>query len=117
MLSRHVSIIRLYIVLPTNWCLLVLLATRIWYVDRQRAHLAAEAAGSNLTPIVRVILESGAINAATLLAFVITLSVGSQGLEVISEMVGIQEGVVCSHHQLIKLPFRAPPWWGSFSPS
>ena len=71
------------------WSLLVLLATRIWYVDRQRAHLAAEAAGSNLTPIVRVILESGAINAATLLAFVITLSIGSQGLEVISEMVSI----------------------------
>ena len=67
--------------------ILALLAFRIWHVDHQRAQLVEEAAGSRLTPVVRIILESGAINAATLFAFVMTLSFGSQGLEVMSEMV------------------------------
>ena len=40
-----------------------------------------------LTPIVRIILESGLINAAFLFAFVMTLVFGSSSLEIMSEMV------------------------------
>ncbi|TBU38607.1 hypothetical protein BD309DRAFT_874014 [Dichomitus squalens] len=73
-----------------------LLAFRIWYVDRQRAHVAIDSPGSSLTPIIRIILESGAINAATLFAFVMTLSFGSQGLEIMSEMATPLVGIIFS---------------------
>ncbi|EJF57160.1 hypothetical protein BD309DRAFT_994349 [Dichomitus squalens] len=77
-----------------------MLAFRIWYVDRQRARqrgpIAVDAYWASLTPIIRIILESGAINAATLFAFVMTLSFGSQGLEVISEMATPLVGIIFS---------------------
>lgn len=50
-------------------------------------HDVVESSTSTLTPIVRIILESGIINAAYLFAYVMTLAFGSQGLEIMSEMV------------------------------
>ena len=44
-------------------------------------------AADQLTPIVRIILESGLLNAAFLFAFVMTLAFGSSSLEIMSEMV------------------------------
>ena len=38
-------------------------------------------------PVVRIVLESGLINAAFLFAFVMTLASGSSSLETMSEMV------------------------------
>ncbi|TBU28256.1 hypothetical protein BD311DRAFT_758701 [Dichomitus squalens] len=74
-----------------------LLAFRIWYVDRQMARVTAERAqGSSLTPIVRIILESGMINAAYLFVYVMTLNFGSQGLEIMSEMATPLTGIIFS---------------------
>lgn len=47
----------------------------------------AEPSQSRLSPIVRIVLESGMLNAAYLFAYVMTLNFGSQGLEIMSEMV------------------------------
>lgn len=43
-----------------------------------------------LTPIVRIVLESGLINAAFLFAYVMTIAFGSISLEILSEMVCLQ---------------------------
>ena len=65
-----------------------MLAFRIWHVDRQTAErTGSDRANPSLTPIVRIILESGILNAAYLFAYVMTLNFGSQGLEIMSEMV------------------------------
>ena len=66
-----------------------MLAFRIWHVDRQTAERTGDRANPSLTPIVRIILESGILNAAYLFAYVMTLNFGSQGLEIMSEMVRI----------------------------
>ena len=63
-----------------------LLAFRIWWVDRRLSN-AGEVSRSSLTPVVRIVLESGIINAAYLFAYVMTLEFGSEGLEIMSEMV------------------------------
>ena len=39
-------------------------------------------------PIIRIVLESGIMNAAFLFAFVIMLVINSPSLELVSEMVG-----------------------------
>ncbi len=49
----------------------------------------AEPSQSRLSPIVRIVLESGMLNAAYLFAYVMTLNFGSQGLEIMSEMVRV----------------------------
>ena len=64
-----------------------MLAFRIWYVDHQMEKITSERVDSRLLPIVRIILESGIINAAYLFVYVMTLNFGSQGLEIMSEMV------------------------------
>lgn len=69
-----------------------MLAYRIWSVDRDMKKLNIETESepgrrSSLSPILRIILESGLINAAYLFAYVMTLEFGSQGLEIMSEMV------------------------------
>ena len=64
-----------------------MLAFRIWHVDHQMAKTTMERANPSLFPIVRIILESGILNAAYLFAYVMTLNFGSQGLEIMSEMV------------------------------
>ncbi|RDX54047.1 hypothetical protein OH76DRAFT_1059011 [Lentinus brumalis] len=64
-----------------------LLASRIWYMDRTGTHaLDLEGAEHKLTPVIRIILESGLLNAAFLFAFVMTLAFGSTSLEIMSEM-------------------------------
>ena len=70
-----------------------LLAFRIWSVDRQTkgAFTEVTAAGLHnnlaLNPVVRIILESGIINAAYLLCYVLTLEYGTEGIEIMSEIV------------------------------
>ncbi|KAH9893335.1 hypothetical protein C8Q73DRAFT_528365 [Cubamyces lactineus] len=75
-----------------------LLAYRIWSIDRQLQHVLDTDIGgaSKLSPIVRIILESGLINAAYLFVFVITLESGSQGLEIMSEMAVPLTGIIFS---------------------
>lgn len=65
-----------------------LLAYRIWSVDRQLSNaLDHGSERSRLTPIARIILESGLMNAAYLFVMVMTLEFGSEILELMSEMV------------------------------
>ena len=53
-----------------------LMASRIWYMDRNRSLvLDREGSEHKLTPIARIILESGLLNAAFLFAFVMTVVV------------------------------------------
>ncbi|KAH9945032.1 uncharacterized protein BXZ73DRAFT_96020 [Epithele typhae] len=84
-----------------------LLAFRIWWVDRemnnvlsgsQTAELEGPFGGqqSALTPVVRIVLESGLINAAYLFAYVMTLAFGSQSLELMSEMAVPLTGIIFS---------------------
>lgn len=66
------------------------MASRIWYLGRNRSHvLDCEGSEHKLTPIARIILESGLLNAAFLFAFVMTVVFGSSSLEIMSEMVSI----------------------------
>lgn len=64
-----------------------LLAYRIWSIDRQVQGALNTDMESRLSPIVRIVLESGVMNAAYLFVFVMTLEFGSQALEIMSEMV------------------------------
>ncbi|KAH9851891.1 hypothetical protein C2E23DRAFT_886105 [Lenzites betulinus] len=75
-----------------------LLAYRIWSVDREThsALQVSEDPQSRLSPIVRIILESGLINAAYLFVFVMTLEFGSQALEIMSEMAVPLTGIIFS---------------------
>jgi len=72
-----------------------MLAYRIWSVDRETKNALA-ANSSRLSPIVRIILESGIINAAYLFAYVMTLEFGSEGLEIMSEMSVPLTGIIFS---------------------
>ena len=80
-----------------------LLASRIWWMDRQGSRVIAEIAGSEhrLHPAVRIILESGLLNAAFLFAFVMTLAFGSSSLEIMSEMVSILVQSALRHYAII----------------
>ncbi|KAI0765179.1 hypothetical protein C8Q74DRAFT_1204758 [Fomes fomentarius] len=77
-----------------------MLAYRIWSVDREMKKLNIETelepGRSSLSPILRIILESGLINAAYLFAYVMTLAFGSQGLEIMSEMATPLTGIIFS---------------------
>ncbi|KAL1950902.1 hypothetical protein VTO73DRAFT_51 [Trametes versicolor] len=74
-----------------------LLAYRIWSIDRRLKNaLDTEADQSRLTPIVRIILESGLINAAYLFVMVMTLEFGSEILELMSEMAVPLTGIIFS---------------------
>lgn len=71
---------------------IALLAYRIWSTDRavvQVMNLDLRSEHHRLTPILRIVLESGAINAALLSAFVIAAAFESPGLEIVSEMVRV----------------------------
>ncbi|CDO72818.1 hypothetical protein BN946_scf185002.g3 [Trametes cinnabarina] len=63
-----------------------MLAFRIWSVDRSMRTVIEPGRASRLSPIVRIVLESGLLNAAYLFAYVMTLEFGSEGLEIMSEM-------------------------------
>ncbi|KAM5543933.1 hypothetical protein V8D89_002550 [Ganoderma adspersum] len=75
-----------------------MLAFRIWHVDRQMimAERTSERANPSLIPVIRIILESGILNAAYLFAYVMTLNFGSQGLEIMSEMATPLTGIIFS---------------------
>ena len=72
-----------------------LLAYRIWKVDHEMKGAMTDRVmtvmhnNSALNPVVRIILESGVINAAYLLVYVLTLEYGTEGIEIMSELVSI----------------------------
>ncbi|KAK7039156.1 hypothetical protein VNI00_010060 [Paramarasmius palmivorus] len=72
-----------------------LLAYRIWSVNRRMKDMVDDST-STLTPVVRIILESGMLNAAYLFAYVMAIAFGSQGLELISEMATPLTGIIFS---------------------
>lgn len=67
-----------------NKAFTALLAFRIWQVERQSRQVV-QLGSTSLLSVLRLVLESGALNAAYLLAYVITLVSGSEGLETMSE--------------------------------
>ncbi|KAH9851892.1 hypothetical protein C2E23DRAFT_869038 [Lenzites betulinus] len=73
-----------------------LLAYRIWSIDHQvkDALHTIDVPQSRLSPIVRIILESGVMNAAYLFVFVMTLEFGTQALEIMSEMAVPLTGII-----------------------
>ncbi|KAI0730814.1 hypothetical protein C8Q76DRAFT_833457 [Earliella scabrosa] len=76
-----------------------LLAYRIWSTDRavvQVMNLDLRSEHHRLTPILRIVLESGAINAALLSAFVIAAAFESPSLEIMSEMGTPMCGIIFS---------------------
>ena len=65
-----------------------LLAFRIWSIERRTTHsIELVRSEDKLTPVVRIVLESGLINAAFLFVFVMTLAAGSSSYEIMSELV------------------------------
>jgi len=62
-----------------------LIAWRIWINERRIAHLKARSSRTSLMPIVYIVVESGALNAAYLIAYMIVLQVGSHGIEIFAE--------------------------------
>ncbi|VDC03271.1 unnamed protein product [Peniophora sp. CBMAI 1063] len=79
-----------------------LLAYRIWAVNRETQQAlsslvrGSSSRSSRLTPIIRIILESGIFNAMYLFVYVMTLEFGSQGLEIMSEMSVQLTGIIFS---------------------
>ncbi|KAF9559578.1 hypothetical protein CPC08DRAFT_666314, partial [Agrocybe pediades] len=71
-----------------------LLAFRIWQVDRRARR--ALASGSTLMPIVKILVESGAINAAYLFIYNVTLLSGSQSLEFMAQVATPISGIIFS---------------------
>ncbi|KAI9061592.1 hypothetical protein FKP32DRAFT_1575597 [Trametes sanguinea] len=73
-----------------------MLAFRIWSVDRSMKTVMEPGRKSRLSPIVRIVLESGLLNAAYLFVYVMTLEFGSEGLEIMSEMAVPLTGIIFS---------------------
>ncbi|KAF5372441.1 hypothetical protein D9757_009925 [Collybiopsis confluens] len=73
-----------------------LLAFKIWSVDRHLRGMVEVQSTSALTPVVRIIMESGMLNVAYLFAYVMAIGLGSQGLELISEMATPLTGIIFS---------------------
>jgi hypothetical protein len=65
-----------------------LIAFRIYSHDRQMSIHLGSARKNSLIPIMNIVLESGAINAAYLLAYIVVLNSGSHGLEIMAGIVG-----------------------------
>ena len=68
------------------WCPIVALAYRIWQVTSRSAEYKT---GGCLSPILRVIIESGALYSFTMTAALILFLVRSNGVYVILDMVSI----------------------------
>lgn len=62
-----------------------LLAFKIWQVDRAARRFMA-GSGSSLVPVLRIVVESGAMNAAYLFVYTMTLVTGTEALETMAEM-------------------------------
>ncbi|KAG7089810.1 hypothetical protein E1B28_011459 [Marasmius oreades] len=73
-----------------------LLAYRIWSVNKRLQDMVTKESESSLTPVIRIILESGALNVAYLFAYVMAIGLSSQGLELISEMATPLTGIIFS---------------------
>ncbi|KAF8883525.1 hypothetical protein BD779DRAFT_1744070 [Infundibulicybe gibba] len=72
-----------------------LIAYKIWRADRQlRKTISMASARHSLLPIARIIIESGAINTAYLLTYVIILQSGSNGIEILASIVTPLVGVI-----------------------
>jgi len=72
-----------------------LLAFRIWQVDRRNRALLGTSS-SSLMPIVKILVESGAINAAYLFIYNVTLLSGSQALEFMAQVATPISGIIFS---------------------
>lgn len=72
-----------------------LLAYKIYQVDKANRELL-DATGSGLIPIVRIIIESGALNATYLLIYTVTLETGTEALETVAEMSTVMFGVIAT---------------------
>ena len=70
--------------IPLN--IAALLAFRIWQVDRRTRALMGTST-SSLMPIVKILIESGAINAAYLFVYNVSLLSGSEALEFMAQVV------------------------------
>ena len=67
--------------------LLVLLISRIWYINRKLTRLGASSGGSQLRPLLQILLDAGAIYSVTLLVALICFVSQSNGQYVILDMV------------------------------
>ena len=63
-----------------------LIAYRIWTFNREGRDVLRKMRSST-TPVIRIVLESGAVNAAFLFVFVMVVVNNSPSLELVSEMV------------------------------
>ncbi|KAF5327231.1 hypothetical protein D9619_004915 [Psilocybe cf. subviscida] len=72
-----------------------LLAFRIWQVDH-RARALIGTSTSSLMPIVKILIESGALNAAYLLIYSVTLLSGTEAMELMAQVATPMSGIVFS---------------------
>ncbi|VDB95596.1 unnamed protein product [Peniophora sp. CBMAI 1063] len=72
-----------------------LIAWRIWKHARTMSKTVLSS-GPQLGPVVRIVLESGAVNAAYLLAYLIVLQSGSHGLEIMANISTPLIGIIYS---------------------
>ncbi|KAF5316010.1 hypothetical protein D9619_006923 [Psilocybe cf. subviscida] len=72
-----------------------LLAFRIWQVDRRTRQLMGTST-SSLMPIVKILIESGAINAAYLFVYNVSLLSGSEALEFMAQVATPISGIIFS---------------------
>ncbi|KAF4569920.1 hypothetical protein EYR36_009722 [Pleurotus pulmonarius] len=61
---------------------------RIWYNERHYIHDDENRKRNSLMPILYIIIETGALNAAYLIAYIAVLQSGSQGVGFLAEFVG-----------------------------
>ncbi|KAA1475109.1 hypothetical protein DENSPDRAFT_409024 [Dentipellis sp. KUC8613] len=71
----------------------ILLAGRIWQHDRATRRVI-HVTESALTPILRIVIESGAMNATYLLVWTLTLATKSQALETMAEMATVMFALI-----------------------
>ncbi|TFY61752.1 hypothetical protein EVG20_g6942 [Dentipellis fragilis] len=71
----------------------ILLAGKIWQHDRATRRVI-RVTESALTPILRIVIESGAMNATYLLVWTLTLATKSQALETMAEMATVMFALI-----------------------
>ncbi|KAI9573138.1 CHAT domain-containing protein [Boletus coccyginus] len=84
--------------LAANLLATLMLIFRIWYIDRKLTRLGASSGGSQLRPILQILVDAGAIYSVTLLVALICFVIQSNGQYVVLDMGGVQTPGVPDPH-------------------
>lgn len=74
-----------------------LLVYRVWSTTHQIGQFKASHSNSSILPIIKVVLETGLVNAAYLLVYTVVYKAGSVALEIMASIVSLCNGVSCPY--------------------